>query len=213
MNYDNAKLLFNKYVSEINKLKIQEVIEGSVSDKQILFFIEYLILNPKIKNILEIGFNLGSTSAAFLSARNDTTVISIDIGFHGYVNDAKKVIDSSFPNRHTLLIGDSKILMRKIEQLYPEFKPDLILIDGDHIEPTPIIDLRNALYLAHSDTSIILDDCCLKNGHSGVVQAYLEVIRTKEIDINRSLLYADNAVGWVLMKKPQAKVQEVLILQ
>ena len=93
--------------------------------------------------------------------------------------------------------------MRKIELLYPNFKPDLIFIDGDHIEPTPIIDLRNALYLAHNDTSIVLDDCCLINGHSGVVQAYLEVIRTKEVDINRSFLFADNAVGWVIMKKAQ----------
>ena len=203
MNYDHAKIIFNKYVSEINKLQIQEVIEGSVSEKQIIFFIEYLINNPTIKNILEIGFNLGSTSAAFLSARNDITVISIDIGIHGYVKDAKKIIDSCFPNRHTLLLGDSKILMRKIELLYPNFKPDLIFIDGDHIEPTPIIDLRNALYLAHNDTAIVLDDCCLINGHSGVVQAYLEVIRTKEVDINRSFLFADNAVGWVIMKKAQ----------
>jgi predicted O-methyltransferase YrrM len=198
-----AKIKFNEYTSEINKVPIKEVIEGSVSEKQIIYFIDYLIQNPNIKNVLEIGFNLGSTAAAFLSARNDTNVISIDIGFHEYIKDAKKIIDNFFPNRHTLLVGDSKILMRKIEQLYPKFKADLIFIDGDHIEPTPIIDLRNALYLSDNDTTIILDDCCLKNGHSGVIQAYLEVIKTKEIDINRSLLYSDNYTGMAIMKKAQ----------
>jgi len=198
-----AKIKFNEYTSEINKVPIKEVIEGSVSEKQIIYFIDYLIQNPNIKNVLEIGFNLGSTAAAFLSTRNDTNVISIDIGFHEYIKDAKKIIDNFFPNRHTLLVGDSKILMRKIEQLYPKFKADLIFIDGDHIEPTPIIDLRNALYLSDNDTTIILDDCCLKNGHSGVIQAYLEVIKTKEIDINRSLLYSDNYTGMAIMKKAQ----------
>ena len=50
---DPAKIKFNECINEINKLKIQEVIEGSVSEKQILFFIEYLIQNPNIKNILD----------------------------------------------------------------------------------------------------------------------------------------------------------------
>jgi predicted O-methyltransferase YrrM len=211
-----AKLKFNECINEINKIKIQEVIEGSISEKQILFFIEYLIQNPNIKNILEIGFNLGSSAAAFLSARTDTIVISIDIGIHSYVKDAKKVINTCFPNRHTLLIGDSKILMRKIELIYPNFKPDLIFIDGDHIEPTPIIDLRNALYLANKDTSIILDDCSISNGYSGVIQAYLEVIKYKEIDVPSCKIYTDGATGWILMMKPKTKteeVQEVIILQ
>jgi predicted O-methyltransferase YrrM len=211
-----AKLKFNECINEINKLKIQEVIEGSISEKQILFFIEYLIQNPNIKNILEIGFNLGSSAAAFLSARTDTIVISIDIGIHSYVKDAKKVINTCFPNRHTLLIGDSKILMRKIELIYPNFKPDLIFIDGDHIEPTPIIDLRNALYLANKDTSIILDDCSIANGYAGVIQAYLELIKYKEIDVSSSKIYVDGVTGWILMKKPKTKTEEmkeVIILQ
>jgi predicted O-methyltransferase YrrM len=200
---DSAKTKFNECINEINKLKIQEVIEGSISEKQILFFMEYLIINPNIKNILEIGFNLGSSATAFLSARNDINVISIDIGIHSYVKDAKKIIDIIFPNRHTLLIGNSKILMRKIEFLYPDFKPDLIFIDGDHVEPTPIIDLRNALYLADKETSIILDDCSVANGHAGVIQAYLDVIKYKEIDIKSSKIFADGATGWILMKKSQ----------
>jgi predicted O-methyltransferase YrrM len=200
---DSAKTKFNECINEINTLKILEVIEGSISEKQILFFMEYLILNPNIKYILEIGFNLGSSATAFLSARSDTNVISIDIGIHSYVKDSKKIIDTIFPNRHTLLIGDSKILMRKIEFLYPDFKPDLIFIDGDHVEPTPIIDLRNALYLADKETSIILDDCSVANGHAGVIQAYLDVIKYKEIDIKSSKIFADGATGWILMKKPQ----------
>jgi predicted O-methyltransferase YrrM len=200
---ESAKIKFNECINEINKLKIQEVIEGSISEKQILFFIDYLIQNPNIKNILEIGFNLGSSATAFLSARMDTNVISIDIGVHNYVKDSKKIIDTIFPNRHTLLIGDSKILMRKIEFLYPNFKPDLIFIDGDHIEPTPIIDLRNALYLADKDTSIILDDCSVPNGYAGVIQAYLEVIKFKEIDVKSIKIYSDTPTGWVLIKKPQ----------
>jgi hypothetical protein len=200
---DSAKIKFNECINQINKLNIQEVIEGSISEKQILFFIDYLLQNPNIKNILEIGFNLGSSAIAFLSTRTDINVISIDIGFHGYVKDAKKIIDTIFPNRHTLLIGDSKILMRKIEFLYPNFKPHLIFIDGDHTEPTPIIDLRNALYLADKETSIILDDCSVANGYDGVIQAYLDVIKYKEIDIKSCKVYSDVTTGWILMKKPQ----------
>ena len=49
-----AKIKFNEYTSEINKVPIKEVIEGSVSEKQIIYFIDYLIQNPNIKNQLNM---------------------------------------------------------------------------------------------------------------------------------------------------------------
>lgn len=199
--HNKAYANFSRYNQGLKEISVFEIVEGGSQVEQCKFFIDYLIATPKIKTIVEIGFNTGISSAYFLSARDDIKVISVDIGFHRYVNDCKKLIDEQFPNRHTLLIGDSKKIIPELHKLDPSIKPDLIFIDGDHEEPTPLIDARNCLALADKETVLVMDDTNLYNGWNGVLQAMCELLQKKEIDITRVHCEHQGSGAWTLFYK------------
>ena len=199
--HNKAYMNFTRYNEGLKGISITEEIEGGSLIQQCKFFIDYLITNPKIKNIVEIGFNTGVSSAYFLSARDDIRVISVDIGIHTYVNECKKLIDEQFPGRHTLHIGDSRKIIPELNKLEPGFKPDLIFIDGDHLEPTPLIDARNCLALADKETVLVMDDTNIYNGWNGVLQAMCEIIQKKEIDCSRVYCEYYGRGAWTLFWK------------
>jgi len=103
--------------------------------------------------ILEIGFNAGHSSNLFLKNSN-STVVSFDINDHTYTKYAKIYIDHIYPDRHTLVIGDST----KTIPEYPDSKFDIIFIDGGHTYDIAKQDLENCKRFAHSDTIVIMDD-------------------------------------------------------
>ena len=192
---------FTRYTEGLKKISVNEEVEGGSEIHQCKYFIDYLIRNSRMKNIVEIGFNTGVSSAYFLSARDDIKVISVDIGIHTYVNECKKLIDGQFPGRHTLHIGDSRKIIPELNKLEPGFKPDLIFIDGDHLEPTPLIDARNCLALADKETVLVMDDTNLINGWAGVLQAMCELVKTREIDCSRVYCVYYGRGAWTLFWK------------
>jgi hypothetical protein len=206
MSAENNKAYenFKKYNEGLKGVSVNEEVEGGSEMYQCKYFIDYLIANPNNKNIVEIGFNTGISSAYFLSARDDITVISVDIGVHKYVHECKKLIDEQFPGRHELLIGDSKKIIPELYKSEPRIKPDLIFIDGDHVEPTPIIDARNCLALADTKTVLVMDDTNLYNGWAGVLQAMCELVKTKEIDCSRVHCEYYERSAWTLFWKAPA---------
>jgi predicted O-methyltransferase YrrM len=199
--HSKAYAKFSGYNESLKGISVSEEVEGGSQAEQCKFFIDYLIANPKIKNIVEIGFNTGISAAYFLSARDDIKVISVDIGLHKYVHECKNLINKQFPDRHTLLIGDSKKIIPQITNLEPGIKPDLIFIDGDHGEPTPLIDARNCLALADKETILVMDDTNLYNGWNGVLQAMCELIKTREIDCSRVHCEHLGRGAWTLFYK------------
>ena len=201
VEHTNAYAIFSRYNEGLKEISVSEEVEGGSQAEQCKFFIDYLIANPKIKTIVEIGFNTGVSAAYFLSARDDIRVISVDIGFHKYVYECKKIIDKQFPGRHTLHIGDSRKIIPQITNLEPGIKPDLIFIDGDHGEPTPLIDARNCLALADKETVLVMDDTNLYNGWNGVLQAMCELIQKKEIDCSRVYCEHQGRGAWTLFYK------------
>ena len=191
---------FNNYEAEFNKLQLKEF-EGASIPEQAAYFIDLLEKNPQIKTILEIGFNTGRSAAYFLASRDDIQVISVDIGTHDYVKDCKKIIDSHFSGRHSLLIGDSKAIIPQLLRLEPKINFDLIFIDGDHSEPGPLIDARNCLALATHETVLIMDDTCIQTGWAGVLQAMCELIKKKEINWQRVVTETRGQRAWTLFWK------------
>ena len=131
--------------------------DGSASVGELEFMVE-LIRKSGAKLIGETGFNAGSSSYAFLRASPETEVVSFDIGYHGYVKPAKKLIDKEFPGRHTLICGDSKKTLPKFAKDHPGFKFDYIFIDGGHDYKTAKADIVNFRKLSSAETIVIMDD-------------------------------------------------------
>lgn len=120
-------------------------------------FVRYAQL-PEVVNILEIGFNAGHSAATFLSASSKVKVTSFDIGIHDYLKTGKKFIDRKFPNRHTLILGNSLETIPQFHKDNPTMKFDLLFIDGNHEYEFAIGDLNNCKLLAHKKSYVILDD-------------------------------------------------------
>ena len=172
--------------------------EGSSVPDQIEYYTNLIQNNLNIKTVLEIGFNAGISAAAFLAARPDIQVVSLDIGYHIHVLNAKIIIDKNFPGRHTLIIGDSTTTLPFLEGIFGARPVDLIMIDGGHIRPVPKLDLENSLHWCGPETLILFDDVCETYGNLGVNEAVKEAIDTKKVVFLDHKLSGDR--GWALLK-------------
>jgi predicted O-methyltransferase YrrM len=132
---------------------------------------------PNIK-IMEIGFNAGHSSEIFLKYNDTSTVISFDIGLHNYTSYGKEYIDNMYPNRHKLIIGDSRITIPKYYNENND-KFDLIFIDGGHDYDIAKTDIENCYHLSHINTIIIIDDVVYNSNFGytiGPTKAWLEYV-------------------------------------
>lgn len=134
-----------------------KVTEGSASINELMSLLTIREKSGSLE-ICEIGFNAGLSSLAFLLSDGNSTVTSFDIGNHPYVQPAKKYIDSRFPQRHNLVLGDSTEAVPLFSNSNPEQKFDLIFIDGGHSYSVAMQDIKNCMSLAHNDTVVIVDD-------------------------------------------------------
>lgn len=122
---------------------------------------DLLQLLPAQGKVLEIGFNAGHSAELFLK-HSSVNVVSFDIGTHAYVAVGKQFLDSTYPERHQLVLGNSTATI-------PEYQGeafDLIFVDGGHDYATAIADLRNCQPLAHNNTIVLIDDVVLTGRQS-----------------------------------------------
>ena len=116
-----------------------------------------LAATPSIKRILEIGFNAGHSAEVFLSANPTTSLTSFELGRWLYTTNGKAYIDSKFPGRHMLILGDSTKTLPEFIQTHPA-PFDLLFIDGGHEGEVPEQDLQNCLRLTHPGSIVVMDD-------------------------------------------------------
>jgi predicted O-methyltransferase YrrM len=174
------------------------VSEGSVSAEQIQWFWEFLRgQGVNVKSVLEIGFNAGLSAAAFLEARKDISMVSVDLAAHEYVIPAKNWIDRVWPRRHLLIAGDSVQALSLMRSTFEAYNPDLIFIDGAHHGEIPLIDMLNAYEMARPDTWIILDD--VSDNEPAVIKALQTCLKRQKFAILGQYKGKDRA--WLLMKK------------
>ena len=152
--------------------------EGSTSPDELLYLAN-LVQRNNVRRIGEIGFNAGFSTYAFLSASPDTTVVSFDLGEHDYSKTAKKLIDREFPNRHTLIVGDSTKTVPDYKAQNPDLTFDLAFIDGGHEYEVAKADIANMRQFCTEETAVVIDDLTpwLAWGE-GPMQAWTEAIDT-----------------------------------
>jgi hypothetical protein len=80
------------------------------------------------KNLMEIGFNAGHSSAFILSLFDDVKVDSYDICWHPYTKPNSLKVKKKFSNRFDFFETDStKIKPSEVSEKY-----DILFVDGNH---------------------------------------------------------------------------------
>jgi len=150
--------------------------EGSSKEEHMIWH-NKLVEKYKPKIIVEIGFNTGISALNFLSKSDDIQVISFDILLHHYCSYAKLFVDEKYPGRHTLVAGNSSKVIPSFMKMHPEFRADLIFIDGDHNLNGAYADIVNCYQMATKKTILIADNVVPHRGlGSGVYDALLRAI-------------------------------------
>jgi len=195
-------------ISEYLEKRNVNIVEGYSQEvpEQINTLIE-ITKTPNI-NVMEIGFNAGHSADIFLGNNNLLNLTSFDLGHHNYVSIGKEYIDKTYPNRHTLILGDSKITLPKFIDENKNTKFDVIFIDGGHYYDIVKSDLENSFYLSHADTIIIMDDTMYSTGwkdgwewkqywNEGPTQIWNEyVYQNKIIEMYRKDYKAGRGMSW-----------------
>lgn len=184
-NYSFDRLIeVHKQLSE-NALKTSienavKSVEGNIADvpKQTSDYYNLSrTLQPKF--ICEIGFNAGHSACAFLFGSPRANYLGFDLGSnpspvlpnishgrHNYTNSSIAIIKQQFNattdenDKINVIIGDSTQTVPIFHELNPNFRCDVIHIDGGHFGNVPVSDLKNMALLSKEDgsTVVLLDD-------------------------------------------------------
>jgi predicted O-methyltransferase YrrM len=151
--------------------------------------------------ILEIGFNVGNSTEAFLSADERVHVDSLDLG--SYINSkiAAEYMATKFPTRHRIFWGSSlDTLHPSTSSFVAENKAayDMIFIDGGHMYPVPDMDIFNCRLLSKSKGIVIVDDIIMTKELEAaytidVTTAWLKALRTGLV---REISMHEYGFGW-----------------
>lgn len=161
-----------------------------------------ILTNKPNINVMEIGFNAGHSAEILLQNNKDLILTSFDLGTHSYVIPAKEYIDATYPNRHNLILGDSRTSIPIYIKNNKDTKFDIIFIDGGHDYKIAKADMENCFYLAHKDTIVILDDTIFTKGWEqswtfGPTRTWTEHLEeNKIIELNRKDYCVGRGMSW-----------------
>lgn len=116
-------------------------------------------ISKKVQSIMEIGFNGGHSALLFLLSNPYSKLVCFDIGSHSYSRLCLDYLQSVFPNRLTMIWGDSSDTIPKyVLDHIGDITFDLIHIDGGHQKDVIVSDVQYSRFLSHQDTYVIYDD-------------------------------------------------------
>ena len=116
----------------------------------------------KSNNIIEIGFNGGHSCLLYLLANTYSKIQLFDLGNHEYARKCFEFLDKKFPNRLSIVWGDS---IQTLSDFTSDIDYDMIHIDGGHSSDVLISDHNNCKRLSSPSTIVIIDDISFHPKH------------------------------------------------
>jgi hypothetical protein len=108
-----------------------------------------------VSDIMEIGFNAGHSTLLYLISNPISKIQLFDLGKHNYSRLCFEYLDKEFPNRLSIVWGDS---VKTLSRYRPKTNFDLIHIDGGNFRFIAESDIRNCERISSNDTLLIFDD-------------------------------------------------------
>lgn len=108
--------------------------------------------------ICETGFNLGHSSFNYLTANEKAIVHSFDLGKHAYAHKMSDYLKTLFPTRFFIHFGDSTKTIPEFIRNNSGFQCDLMFVDGGHVYPVALADIKNFAKIANLKENIISFD-------------------------------------------------------
>jgi len=102
--------------------------------------------------LLEIGFNAGHSCLLALSLNPALNYVGVDIGEHAYTKPCFQYIQSLFPGRADLIVGDSRDVL-PLESSFDRFH-----VDGGHGADNAARDIQSVIAMAAPGSVILIDD-------------------------------------------------------
>ena len=137
------------------------------------------------KKICEIGFNAGHSAVLLLQASSpDAEVLFFDLGEHAYMEPCYDYVKGEFPQKTTMIVGDSRQTIPRHIAEHPEVMAtfDLVHVDGGHEESVFSSDIQCAMKLIKPGGIVIVDDTQVP-----YIRAWVE----KEVNASNVLLVSD----------------------
>jgi len=175
---ENAKSLALYFDREARRYFVYT--EGSISSSEKAMGMYYHVARgPTVRNICEIGFNAGHSSALFLNANPEASVVAFDIGQFPYTLGNLRLMKDLFPNRFDYLLGPSADTVKEFHRLNPDLRCDVMSVDGDHSTEGTFQDLKNFRELASCRNWVVMDDAGWNSTNSAWQRAKDEGIITQ----------------------------------
>lgn len=105
------------------------------------------------KTILEIGFNMGHSALFMIVANPECVIDCFDICYHTYTKYCFNYLQSQFPNRLTLTVGNSNHTVKAYKKVV-----DMAHVDGGHDLDVAKNDLKSVINCTKTGGIIVLDD-------------------------------------------------------
>ena len=154
INNEEVTKIWNKLNDIMNSMTNrfnQETGTNFIPDKMNEIYTYFRSNSIKCNNIIEIGFNGGHSCAMFLVLFPKANITVFDLGEHKYTKSCFDYLDSIFPNRLTLITGDSTKTFPNYINEYNEHNKSIaniiIHVDGGHYGDIPKQDLENSYKL------------------------------------------------------------------
>lgn len=128
-----------------------------------------LARTPGVRQICEVGFNCGHSSAAWLlfapPPAAETKVLSFDVFRQRYAERCRRHVqsvhagrDDAWSERIEFVRGDSADTLPEAAYRRPDVICDLTMVDGLHVGAQPTLDLMASLSMSTAGSIVVMDD-------------------------------------------------------